>query len=67
MYKIQYQNYARQPLCYFTDYGVAKECFDILKTKYADKGIIELVPVVPVSSVEEFMDITNGQIRDYEH
>ena len=65
MYKIQYQYSNRLPLCYFDDYDLGKEALGILQKAHPDARNIELVRILPISCISEFIDVTGGIINDY--
>lgn len=62
MYKIQYQDYSRKALCYFTDYNLAMKCLSELKKKNPET-IIELLTIQPITCYEEFSDVVGDRLN----
>ena len=64
MYNLYYQYMTKKLMCTFTNYSDCKKALEILQSKYPTAQIW-YEPLVPINSLEEWLDVFEGKIKDY--
>lgn len=65
MYNLFYWNYQPKLMCTFSNYSDCKNALEVLKEKYP-KCKIWYEKVNTINSVEEWEDIFNSEIKEYD-